>query len=127
MPNKFTPDELIAATENWLVKGDLNPDVLSENFHFISPFWKSSNKKAFLAKFIDSTEYKEKSLAKILKFDPIIRLKDDAEKHFTIVLQYHTKNQHSVYETVLGTVNNGLITELRSIYDLTETKVALDL
>lgn len=52
--------------------------------------------------------------------------KTSSKDHF-IVLQYHTKNGHSVYETVLGTVEQGLLTELRSIYDLSETKKALQI
>jgi hypothetical protein len=49
------------------------------------------------------------------------------ENKFAIILQYHTQNNNSVYETVLGTIMEGKLIELRSIYDLNETKIALDL
>lgn len=127
MLKSFTIDQIMGDIENWLTTGNLNSEILSENFQFISPFWECSNKNQFTTKFLNSSEYQEKSLSKILKFDPIIKLKDDKGASFSIVLQYHTKNQHSVYEAVLGKVANGLLIELRSIYDLMETKAALGL
>jgi hypothetical protein len=42
----------------------------------------------------------------------------------TIILQYHTQNGSSVWEAVLGTVEEGMLVELRSIYDLEATKKA---
>ncbi|MEQ1790505.1 MAG: hypothetical protein ABL857_08685, partial [Rickettsiales bacterium] len=108
----------------WLITGNLNAEILADNFHFISPFWQSNGKDEFLAKFFDPTEYREKSLSNILRFDPIIKLKSDDHQYFSIVLQYHTKYGISVDEAVLGTVKDGLLTELRSIYDLTKTKEA---
>ena len=54
----FTVEEIINLTEVWLVKGDLNPDMLADNFQFISPFWKGNNKAEFVAKFLDPTEHK---------------------------------------------------------------------
>lgn len=48
-------------------------------------------------------------------------------QHFAIILQYHTKNNKSVYEAVLGKVVEGHLVELRTIYDLEETKKALQL
>src|SRR3990167_10675859 len=120
----FTLQEIMDSIETWLIKGDLNPAILADNFRFISPFWESNDKNAFLDKFLDPTEYKEKSLSNILRFDPVIKLKSDDHKHFSIILQYHTKYDVSVDEAVLGTVENGLIVELRSIYDLEKTKQA---
>lgn len=114
----------MADIETWIIYGNLNPDIISEDFQFISPFWKSSNKEQFVAKFFNSNEYREKALSNILKFDLVIQLKNDEGNYFTIILQYHTKNQRSVYEAVLGKVVNGLLSELRSIYDLQETKAA---
>jgi hypothetical protein len=123
----FTIEELIDLTETWLVKGDLNPDMLGENFQFISPFWKGNNKAEFLSKFLDPTEYKKVSLSNITKFDPLLQFKGLDKNHFSIILQYHTKNGSNVWEAVLGTVENGLLIELRSIYDLEATKKAHDI
>ncbi len=120
----FTIEKIIELTETWLISGDLNPEMLAENFQFISPFWKGNNKAEFLNKFLDSTEYKKVSLSNITQFDPLLRLKEIAGDHFAIVLQYHTKNGSHVWETVLGKVGNGLLVELRSIYDLEATKKA---
>lgn len=119
-----TIEEIIDLTETWLIKGDLNPDMLAENFQFISPFWKGNNKAEFIDKFLDPTEYKNLSLSNINKFDPILQFKGLDGEHFSIILQYHTKNGSSVWEAVLGTVENGMLIELRSIYDLAATKKA---
>jgi hypothetical protein len=123
----FTIEEIIDLTETWLIKGDLNPDMLAENFQFISPFWKGNNKSEFIDKFLDPTEYKNLSLSNINKFDPILQFKGLDGGHFSIILQYHTKNGSSVWEAVLGTVENGMLIELRSIYDLAATKKAHEL
>lgn len=120
----FTIEEIIDLTETWLVKGDLNPDMLAENFQFISPFWKGNNKIEFINKFLDSTEYKKVSLSNIDKFDPLLQFKGLDGKHFSIILQYHTKNNNHVWEAVLGRVEKGMLVELRSIYDLEATKKA---
>ena len=122
--SKFTVDQIIAYTEKWLVTGELNATMLANNFHFISPFWARNNRAAFLAKFLDPTEYRETSLSNIESFDPIIRLKSDDKRHFSIILQYHTKNGMSIDEALLGTVEDGLLFELRSIYDVEATKQA---
>lgn len=122
--SKLKIDEIVDAIEKWLVTGELNEFILADDFHFISPFWKSNDKAAFVAKFLDPTEYREKSLSNILKFDPIIKLQSEDKKHFSIILQYHTKYGVSVDEAVLGTVENGLLVELKSIYDLEKTKQA---
>ncbi len=121
---KFTIDELSDYTENWVVTGKLNESTLADNFHFVSPFWKSYDKAAFLEKFLDPTEYQQKALSNILRFDPMFRLKSDDHKSFALIFQYHTKYGVSVDETVLGNIENGLIVELRSIYDLEKTKQA---
>ena len=123
----FTIEELIDLTETWLIKGDLNPDMLEEKFQFISPFWKGNNKAEFIDKFLDPTEYKKLSLSNITKFDPLLQFKGLDGKHFSIILQYHTKNGSSVWEAVLGTVKDGMLVELRSIYDLEATKKAHEL
>ena len=101
--------------------------MLAENFQFISPFWKGNNKAEFLNKFLDPTEYKKVSLSNITKFDPLLRFKEITGNHFAIILQYHTKNGCHIWETVLGKVDNGLLIELRSIYDLEATKKAHEL
>lgn len=98
--------------------------MLDENFKFTSPFWKGNDKQAFLDKFKDPTVYKEKSLSNIVKFDPFIQLKSDDGNYFALVFQYHTKYNVRVDETVLGKIENGLLTELKSIYDLEKTKKA---
>lgn len=121
---KFTIDQLLDQTVDWLITGNLNAAILADDFHFISPFWQSNDKKTFLEKFLDPTEYREKSLSNILRFDPIIKLKSDDHRYFSIIFQYQTKYGISVDEAVLGTVKDGLLIELRSIYDLAKTKEA---
>ena len=123
----FSMEELVDHTENWLIKGDLNAAILADNFQFISPFWKSSSRAEFIDKFQNSPEYKDKSLSKITKFDPIIKCSSSDLRHFSIIVQYYTSNGSSIYEALLGTVADGLLIELRSIYDLEATKRALDL
>lgn len=63
-------------------------------------------------------------MSNITHFDPLLQFKGIDGKHFAIIMQDHTKNDTHVYETVIGTMENGLVTELRSIYDLAETKKA---
>lgn len=121
---RFTVEEIINLTETWLVTGDVNPDMLAEDFQFISPFWKGNNKAEFLNKFLDPTEYKKVSLSNIEKFDPLLQFKGLDGKHFSIILEYHTKNGGHVWEAVLGRIENGMLVELRSIYDLAATKKA---
>lgn len=123
-PHQFKVDQIVKFIETWLTTGKLNSEILAQNFKFISPFWKSNDRAAFIEKFQDPSVYQKTSLANIVKFDPIIRLKGLEDNHFAIVLQYHTKNGHSVWETVLGNVQDGRLIELRSIYDLAETKRA---
>lgn len=123
----YTLEQLVKLVETWLTTGELDVCMLADNFQFISPYWKSSSRAEFIEKFQNSTIYQNTSLKNIEKFDPIIKLISDDKEHFAIVLQYYTKNGSSVYETVLGTLKNGLLTELRSMYDLTETKKALDI
>lgn len=123
----FTLEEIIDLTETWLIKGDLNSNMLANNFQFISPFWKSNSREDFVNKFQNSSIYQETSLSKITKFDPVIKFKGLDGSHFALILQYHTKNNSSVYEAVSGKVVNGLLVELRTIYDLNETKKALQL
>lgn len=126
--NKYRLEEIISCVETWLVKGDINDDILADNFKFISPFWKGNDKAEFLDKFLDPTAYIATSLSKITKFDPIMKFKNISDNNsFAIILQYHTKNGNSVYETVLGGVLDGKLVELRSIYDLNATKIALEL
>jgi hypothetical protein len=120
----FTIEEIINLTETWVIKGDLNPDMLAENFQFISPFWKGNNKAEFVSKFLDPTEHIKVSLSNITKFDPLLQFKCLDGKHFSIILQYYTKNGSNVWEAVLGKVEDGKLIELRSIYDLVATKKA---
>ncbi len=101
--------------------------MLAHNFSFISPFWKSNSREAFINKFQNSALYQETSLSKITKFDPVIKLKGLDGNHFALIVQYHTKNHSSVYEAVVGKIEDGFLVELRTIYDLEETKKALQL
>ncbi|MDP1574671.1 MAG: hypothetical protein Q8L78_07050 [Coxiellaceae bacterium] len=121
---KYQIDQLVDYVEKWVVTGELNVAIFADNFHFISPFWQSNDKNTFVKKFLDPKEYIEKSLSNILEFNPMIKLKSDDGKHFSLIMQYHTKYGVSVDEAVLGTIENGLLVELRSIYDLEKTKVA---
>ena len=127
LPAEFTIDQLTDFVEKWLVTGEIEPAILADNFTFISPFWKGNSKSEFISKFKDSIVYQETVLSNIISFNPVIKTKSADGTHFAVILQYHTKNGTSVYETVLGTVSKGKITELRSIYDLNETKKALEL
>ena len=105
----------------------MNPDVLSDDFVFSSPFWQQANKKTFLDKFLDPTEYIEKSLSNITAFDPIIRCVSNGGDYFTLVLKYHTKNGCCVDEVVVCRVEGDLITSMNTIYDLAQTKQAHNL
>lgn len=126
--SEFSLESIVEKTSEWLTTGKIDPNILADNFEFISPFWKGNNKAEFLSKFQDPTEYKKVSLSKIVKFDPLLFFKSMNRNYFAIILQYHTKIGHSVYEAVLGKLNNdGLLVELRSIYDLEATKKALQL
>lgn len=123
----YNIDQLMEAVETWLVSGDLNPGILSDNFVFSSPFWRQADKKAFLDKFLDPTEYIEKSLSNIIAFDPIIRCVAKDNTHFTLVLKYHTQNDCSIDEAVVCKVEDGLVTSMNTIYDLAQTKQAHNL
>ena len=127
MAKCFTIEEIIDLTVLWLVKGDLHSGMLGSDFQFISPFWRSNSRQEFIDKFQNSSIYQETSLSKIIKFDPIMKFKGFDGCHFSIILQYHTKNNQSVYEAVLGKVIDGHLVELRTIYDLEQTKKALQL
>lgn len=127
MQKNFSINEIMNVVEKWLITGELNTDILSDHFQFNSPFWKNANKIEFIEQFGDPTSYQKTALSKIIHFDPVIKLIDANNKHFAIVLQYHTKNGSHIYETVFGIVEDGLLIELRSIYDLNETKKALEI
>ena len=127
MSEHFTMEEIIDLTEEWLVQGHLNADMLAKDFQFISPFWRSNSRQEFIDKFQKTSIYQETSLSKILNFDPIIKFKGLDNEHFAIILQYHTKNKNSVFEAVLGKISNSYLVELRTIYDLADTKRALQL
>jgi hypothetical protein len=124
---KWTIEEMMTLVEVWLVTGALNPDTLADNFQFNSPFWRDANRAEFIAQFGNPKAYQDTALSKITHFDPVVQLKAADGQHFAIVLQYHTKNGGHVYETVFGVMSDGLLAEMRSIYDLNETKMALDL
>jgi len=100
MSENFTTEEIIDLTEEWLVQGRLNADMLAKDFEFISPFWRSNSRQEFIDKFQKTSIYQETSLSKILNFDPIIKFKGLDDEHFAIILQYHTKNTNSVFEAV---------------------------
>lgn len=124
----FTIEQLIEKVSTWLTTGEIDSTILADEFKFISPFWLGNSKTEFLNKFQNSSQYKDVSLSKITRFDPIIPFKSLDGNYFSLILQYHTNINKSVYEAVLGTINDaGLLTELRSIYDLEATKNALQL
>lgn len=115
-------------TCHWLTTGQVTPDILAEDFQFISPFHQTKDKAKFLEDFQNRDDYKNRILSRIQKFDPIITCISPQRDYFTIVLQYYTDRGYQVWETVLGKVNQaGLLTEMRSIYDLALTKQALGL
>jgi CRISPR/Cas system Type II protein with McrA/HNH and RuvC-like nuclease domain len=118
---------LMNSIEKWLTDGSLNQGILSNDFTFTSPFWKHADKNGFLEKFLDPTEYIEKSLSNIIKFDPIICCISKDNSYFTLTLTYHTKNGTSVDEVVVCTIKNGLLHKMKKIYDLELTKKAHNL
>ena len=121
----FTIDNIIEKTSTWVRTGALDPAILSDEFQFSSPFHKEKNKAQFLADFKDKTFYKDDILSNIINFDPLLYFKGTDASHFAMIFQYHTKFGHSVWETVLGKIDkDGLLVELRSIYDLEATKKA---
>lgn len=121
-------EKIIEEITKWLTTGEINSIILADEFKFFSPFWLGNSKSEFLNKFKNSTQYKEKSLSKIKCFDPVIPFKSLDGHYFSLILQYHTLNNQSVYEAVMGKVNEqGFLIELRSIYDLNATKNALEL
>lgn len=109
--HNFTIEDLIGLVEKWLITGELEVDMLADNFKFVSPFWESNSKADFINKFKDPAVYRETSLTKIIKFDPLIRLKGLDEIHFAIILRYQTKNGGRVDEAVLGRIDDGLLSE----------------
>ncbi len=116
---------LIDKTCDWLFEGNLDPEILAADFHFSSPFHKEQDLETFIDNFKNKTFYKDRILAGIKSFDPILKFHSEDGESFSIVLQYHTHSGHSVWETVLGTVNaQGKIKILRSIYDLNQTNQA---
>tara|TARA_R110000868_G_scaffold84822_7_gene239010 strand:- start:1189 stop:1566 length:378 start_codon:yes stop_codon:yes gene_type:complete len=124
---QYDINDLMTHVQAWLTTGVLVPTILSDDFLFTSPYWKQANKVDFVSKFLDATEYVEKSLSKITHFDTIYAMRDDKNACFTLVLKYHTKNGNSVDEAVFCRIEKGLIIEMRSIYDLAATKEALEL
>tara|TARA_B100000508_G_C11428378_1_gene262046 strand:+ start:460 stop:918 length:459 start_codon:yes stop_codon:yes gene_type:complete len=118
---------LAKSIEVWLTTGKLDPDVLHKQFTFSSPFWKQANRQEFLDQFLNPVEYQQTALSKIIKFDPIVHCVSEDKVYFTIALTYHTHNGHQVDEVVLCTLDSGLIIKMVSIYDLNETKMALEL
>lgn len=122
-----TVNRLVKAINIWLTTGDLDKNILHHDFTFSSPFWKNANKEAFLSQFLDATEYKKTALEKIVKFHPIVHCVSEDQQYFTITLTYHTHNGHSVDEVVLAEIKDNLLYRMKSIYDLHETKVALEI
>jgi len=121
----FTIEEIMNLTEKWVITGELNPDMLADDFQFNSPYWKGyADKTEFLKKFLNPSEYIKTALSNITKFNPLLQFKGIDSEHFALIFQYHTKNGSSVWETVLGKVSNGKLIELRSIYDLEATRKA---
>jgi hypothetical protein len=123
----YSIDQLINSVQHWLTVGELDVSILANDFEFNSPFWKKANRAEFIEQFQDPTDYTNTALAKIIKFDPIVRCVSEDKNYFTITLTYHTRNDHSVTEVIHCRVNDGLIQKMVSIYDLAETKAALGL
>jgi hypothetical protein len=115
-------NETLEKTCDWLMNGAVYPEILAEDFRLISPFHQEQNRSEFLKNFQDKGYYIDRILSNITQFDPIIKLVSESKDYFAIVINYHTKNGHNVWETVLCKLNaQGLLTEIRSIYDLQQT------
>ena len=41
---KFSLEEIVKCIETWLIEGNIDANILADNFKFISTFWKGSNK-----------------------------------------------------------------------------------
>ena len=65
-------NKIIDKTCEWVFTGKLDVDMLAENFHFSSPFYKEHDKAKFLADFKVSTFYKDRVLSGIKNFDPVL-------------------------------------------------------
>ncbi len=126
-PKDFTTNDMANKIKHWLISGKLDPEILSEDFLFQSPFWKQANKNEFVKEFIESDKYIKTALSKIERFDPVIITISNDGIYFNIFLTYHTRNNASVNECVFGSIENGKVRKLISIYDLEETKHALEL
>lgn len=122
-----TIDDIMSTVEKWLVKGEFDSNILHNQFNFKSPFWKCCDKQQFISTFIDSKDYKNTSLAKIVKFEPILKTISQDKQDFVMIVTYHTKNGSIVSEAVVGTLKDDLLMTMQSIYDLAETKQALEI
>ena len=123
----YTINEIIEYTKHWLFTGEIFLDFLADDFRFISPFWESNDKEAFIRKFVHTTDYKDKALANITGKGPVLVMKSDDGKYFSIIFEYHTRYGVSVDEAILGTIEDGKLVEMKSIYDLEKTKLAHNL
>lgn len=119
--------QIANAITSWLMTGELDIRFLANNFVFQSPYWKQATREEFIGRLVNATDYKETALAKIVKFDPIIVTYSDDQQYFNIYLTYFTKNGLSVNECVLGRIEGEKLSLLISIYDLEETKQALEI
>ena len=124
---KLSIQEIAAAIKQWLVTGDISPELLADEFQFSSPYWKEASRDQFIQQFCLGDDYKNKVLSKITKFDSMITLFDETHTYFSITLRYTTNNGTSVNEAVLGKTDGSFLTQLTSIYDLTETRKAFEL
>lgn len=118
---------IVDGVNTWLTTGLLDETLLHEAFIFNSPFWKQANRQAFLEQFLNPAAYQEAALSKIIKFDPLIHCISENQHYFTITLTYHTRNGNLVDETVLGEIKDNKLFRMTSIYDLEETRIALEL
>lgn len=41
----YSINQLMETIETWLISGDLDPKILSDDFVFSSPFWQQADKK----------------------------------------------------------------------------------
>ena len=47
-PQDSTTNNIANSIKQWLISGELDPEILSEDFLFRSPFWKQANKNKFI-------------------------------------------------------------------------------
>ncbi len=120
--------EIIAEKlRTWLTTGKFDAELIANDFQFNSPYWQNLNKQEFVSTFLNSTDYEDITLKKIKSFDLVESFVNLKTNHIAIISIYTTKNNITVNESLFAKVKNNQLSRLTTIYDLDETKKALDI